>query len=359
MNIAMLSFRLPVAGRKSNGVERVAHELADGLARRGHRVTVWSADPAPPEAAYRVAPLPGRALIHNGLGFRLVSGYLGNILALLPSYSGAHVLIAHGDSLLLPLRPLPVVRIMHGSALDECRTATSLPRRMLQFGVFLQERVTVRMQTTVAISRNTLRRYPSIRHVIPNGTDTRRFRFDPAEKSLHPSILFVGALEGRKRGRFLLEWFNRVVRPACPDATLDMVSEPGPPAPGVEYHHAASEETLAALYRRAWVFASPSSYEGFGLPYLEAMASGAAVVATANPGSREVLGEGCCGLLISHDSDFAPALIDLLTSPSLRRSLARAGLDRATELSLDRMLDGYEALLARYAPPLSAAPQPA
>ncbi len=359
MKIAMISFRLPVAGEKRGGCERVAHDLAHGLARRGHQVTVWTSDPKPPGAAYAVSRCPGTRLLRHWLGFRLVSGYLGNFLVLLPHYRDADVIIAHGDSLLLPARALPVLRIMHGSALDEARTATSLPRKILQFGVYLQELLTVRTQTAIAISRATQLRYPSIRHVIPNGVDTARF-FPSSTKSADPTILFVGTLGGRKRGLLLLQWFVEIIRPALPNARLWMVTEQaGPRAEAVRYLTGVPEAALADLYRSAWVFASPSLYEGFGLPYLEAMASGTAVLATANPGSREVSANGRYAWLAARDSDFAPALLILLNDPAARRAWAARGLERSRELSMDRTLDRYEALLKALASAQVAQPVPA
>lgn len=349
MRIDVLSFRLPVLcpakGLKRGGVERVAHDLANGLAGRGHEVTVWSADLRPPGALYEVRLLPGARFVHSWLGFRLVSGYLGNVLALLPDYAGAQVIIAHGDSLLLPLRGIPVLRIMHGSAFDEARTARSLLRKVLQFGVYLQEVLTAVTQTTIGVSRATKRRYWSVQNVIPNGVDTNRFHPGTGEKSSEPFILFVGTLNGRKRGHLLLKWFTETIRPALPCANLCMVSEPGPPAQGVEYLQGVSDSELAALYRRAWVFASPSTYEGFGLPYLEALASGTAVVATDNPGSCEVLDDGRYGCIIANDQDFAPALLQLLTDDPARARRVELGLQRSRDFSLDRMLDRYEAIL--------------
>jgi len=98
------------------------------------------------------------------------------------------------------------------------------------------------------------------------------------------------------------------------------------------------------LYRRTWVYASPSSYEGFGLPYLEAMACGTPVVASPNPGSREVLDDGRCGVLAT-DASFARELTAILGDAPRRAALAAEGLRRARDYSLSRMVGEYEELL--------------
>src|SRR5687768_2321872 len=79
LRIGLISYALPVEGRKRGGIERVAHELGEGLASRGHEVTVWSYDPAPVGAHYRVRPLPFRKFVESWLGVRLTMGYLGNL----------------------------------------------------------------------------------------------------------------------------------------------------------------------------------------------------------------------------------------------------------------------------------------
>jgi glycosyltransferase involved in cell wall biosynthesis len=128
-----------------------------------------------------------------------------------------------------------------------------------------------------------------------------------------------------------------------------MVTEPGPPADGVRYFTGLPECELAELYRTAWVFASPSVYEGFGLPYLEAMASGTPVVATPNPGSEEVLDGGRYGRLVD-DSGFAPAILALLEDPRARALLTAAGLERSRELSIDRAIAQYDAAIRELVP---------
>ena len=120
----------------------------------------------------------------------------------------------------------------------------------------------------------------------------------------------------------------------------------GASLPGVSYHTGVSDEELAALYRRAWVYASPSTYEGFGLPYLEAMACGTAVIATPNPGSCEVLGDGAYGRLAG-DAEFGRAILALLNNEHARRRWEASGALRAQQFSLSAMIDRYEALLAK------------
>jgi phosphatidylinositol alpha-mannosyltransferase len=347
VTLAMFSYGLPVSGQKRGGIERAAHTLAQGLAERGHRVVVFSHDARPKGAAYEVRELPWKDFVNTWLGRRVTMGYLGNVMALLPDYREFDAIIAHGDSLFLPLKGKPVLRVMHGSALGEARNATSLGRYLLQYGVYLQELLTALTGPhTVGVSANTLQDNRFIHHVIPHGVDMRIFHPEPAGKTPTPSIVFVGTAGGRKRGAFLLDVFARIVRPAHADAQLMFVGPAGPASPGVSYHTGVSDEDLAALYRRAWVYASPSAYEGFGLPYLEAMACGTSVVATPNPGSREVLQDGQFGVL-AEDGAFGDAVLALLGDPARRRQMEAVGLRRAHELSLEAMLDGYETLLRK------------
>ena len=345
LRLAMFSYCLPVDGERRGGIERAAHTLADGLARRGHDVTVFTHDPRPARAGYGVLPLPWKAFVNSWIGRRITMGYLGNVLAILPDYRGFDAVIMHGDSLLAPLAGRPVLRVMHGSARREAQSATSFGRYLLQYGVFVQELLTALCQDrVVAVSENARRDNPFIRRVLPHGVDDAIFTPTPVMRSPEPSILFVGSLDGRKRGRFLLDAFVGHVQRQHPSATLTMVGANGPHCTGVIYRTGVSDAELADLYRRAWIYASPSTYEGFGLPYLEAMACGTPVVATANPGSDELLDAGHYGL-VPADEDFGRVVSDLLGDERLRCSLGAAGSRRAQEFSLGRMLDGYEELL--------------
>lgn len=342
--IAVFNYSLPTLGEKRGGVDHVAHNLARGLAARGHRVMVWTLDSKPVDAAYEVGELPFKKFISSWFGRRVTMGYLGNLISLLPKYGDVDVIIAHGDSLLMPLLGRPLLRVMHGSALGEALSSKSLGRFIMQLGIYPLELLSALTQITVGVSQNTVRYNPFVRRVIPNGIDLKEFCADADGKTEHPSILFVGTLGGRKRGNQLLEWFTDVIHVRHGNATLDLVSARGPTLEGVTYHTGIGVKELALLYQRSWVYASPSTYEGFGIPYIEAMASGTPVVASMNPGSREVLENGRYGQIVK-DKDFANEVCNLLSDHEARSLLSKEGLAHAASFSLDRMIDSYEEII--------------
>ena len=93
------------------------------------------------------------------------------------------------------------------------------------------------------------------------------------------------------------------------------------------------EETLAVMYRLAGVFVFPSLYEGFGLPPLEAMASGTPVVTSNVSSLPEVVGDAAV-LVDPYDPHaIADGIYQVLTDQQLRRDLCRKGVARARQFS--------------------------
>src|SRR5262249_15144999 len=105
------------------------------------------------------------------------------------------------------------------------------------------------------------------------------------------------------------------------------------PPQGVRYLGAVSDDDLPVLYRRAGAFVSPSSYEGFGLTFLEAMASGCPVIGTRVTSVPEVVGEA--GILLSDPDEeaLAAAMAALATDDNLRGELSERGRQRASQFT--------------------------
>lgn len=333
MKIAITSLYLP-SGSKI-GVGYQVHYMANELVKRGHQVTVFSQSGLSPDSLYESVVVPS--------GDRLRTfGFAWNLRK--QNFAGFDVLHACGDDWFLWGKKKP--RLIHtfmGSCLAEMVNIRGAKERARMGLLALFElNATFLANTRVAISENTRHYIPRIQHVIPCGVDISAFT-PTEEKSLHPTLLFVGTMHGRKRGQMLLDLFKTQIRPQIPDAEFWAVCENPVEGEGVRWFGRIPTEELTDLFRRAWVFCLPSTYEGFGVPYIEAMASGTPVVATPNVGAREVLQEGKSGLVVK-DEELAAELIRVLTDSGLRQRLREAGLVRAQDFSWDRVCEQYEAL---------------
>jgi glycosyltransferase involved in cell wall biosynthesis len=335
MRIAFYHCRLPQTGRKPGGVQIFVDRLAEALVERGHDVTAFTyAAPSEPRS-YAVRVLRPRAAAESALVRQYVAPWLFNVRPFGTGFDVAHL---HGDDWFYLRRRVPTVRTFYGAAIFEAATAASLKRRVNSSAIFGLELAAARRADAVyGIGPDSTALFQAD-GVLSYGMDVRPAG---APRADHPVILFVGAWEGRKRGRLLWETFVREVRPRVPDAELWMVSDHAERADGVVWHPSPSDAELADLYDRAWTFCLPSTYEGLGLPYIEAMAHGLPVVATANPGAVDVLAGGRYGLL-APEGGLGDALVRSLADPDLRRQLETASRERIADYAWPRLLDAYE-----------------
>ncbi len=342
MKIAMLNAVLPSKWRgKEGGVTYFVHNLANKLVERGHEVTLFAMDERPDDALYTVHTINAAHWMHNN---RLARYYLTPILFARLKLAKFEAIHTHGDDWLMSPKKMPRVRTMHGSALAEARNSVSWKRRLNHLVLYQMEKLAVhRANKVVANSHDTIRYFPKIRQVIGCGVDTRAFQKGTIVKNEKPTILFVGTLEGRKRGQLLVDLFTSPIKPRLPDAELWLVAEKPVEGDGIVNFGKVSYERLIELYQKAWVFCLPSTYEGFGIPYIEALAAGTPVVASSNPGSCEILEDGRYGL-ICEDTGLATALVDLLQdeSESRRQTMAAQGLERAAVYDWDAITAAYE-----------------
>ncbi|MGH9092644.1 MAG: glycosyltransferase family 4 protein [Acidimicrobiales bacterium] len=174
--------------------------------------------------------------------------------------------------------------------------------------------------------------------VAPPGIERR---FSPGgRRSPEPLVVAVGRLVPVKRFDLLLQALARA-RDKCPDLRAVVIGE-GYERPALEALrsrlHAESwlelpgrvgDDELADWYRRAWVVASASQREGWGMTLTEAAACGTPAVATDIAGHRDAVLDGRSGLLADGVDGMAGALVDVLTDPDLRERLARGALERS------------------------------
>lgn len=331
MRIGLFHCELPQPGRKPGGVSVSVHRLANALANNSRdQVTLFSLDAPPPAARYRhVRLFPNVPWIGTSKVARmlLLPALLNTV-----DFKDIDILHLHGDDWFYFNRPGTTVRTLHGSALREAQSSSSRKRRLAQFLTYGLERLSAQLADTCLAVGEDARLIYEADETVDNGVDLGLFH--PGPKSAHPTVLFVGTWAGRKRGQFLFDQFNRFVRPRIPAAELVMVTDQCPSEPGVRWVKFPDDAALAELYRAAWAFGYPSIYEGFGMPYIESMASGTAVLASPNPGAEYVL-NGCRAGLIADDNTFGKQLCRLLQEPQLRHGYEQCGLRRASQFGWD------------------------
>jgi glycosyltransferase involved in cell wall biosynthesis len=166
-----------------------------------------------------------------------------------------------------------------------------------------------------------------------------------------PVILSVARQYRRKNTSALLRAMP-AIRAAVPDARLRIVGG-GPELPRLEEERLSlglegsvvlmgevpDMATVRDEYRTADVFCLPSLQEGFGIAFLEAMASGLPIVAYRCGAVPEVVPDGEAGLLAPRDDPeaLANALIRLLSEEPLRHRMGEAGRRRASRYSWEEV----------------------
>jgi glycosyltransferase involved in cell wall biosynthesis len=104
----------------------------------------------------------------------------------------------------------------------------------------------------------------------------------------------------------------------------------------IELRGRVDDRTLLALYRSAWVVASASLREGWGMTLTEAAACATPAVATDIAGHRDAVADGETGLLVRDDVDLGAAIARVLADDELRHRLGRAARGRAERLTWPR-----------------------
>jgi glycosyltransferase involved in cell wall biosynthesis len=331
------------------GSERYARELVRGLARVGeleYRVLTPSIAPDAADG------LPNRT-IHSYRASRSTVGRIGAMSLALTApgrirrEAGAEELGCVHYALTTtvpPLGPPAVVTLQdlqHELFPQFFSRAERVYRRLLYHGAARRSRLlivpTEHTKETVIerLGVDTAR----IR-VIPYGVDHERFR--PSAGARQEFILYPANRWPHKNHARLLEAFA-LLRLERPELRLVLTGSghdsDGPP--GVEVRGYVSDDELTELYATASALVFPSLYEGFGLPPLEAMASGCPVAAAQAGSLPEVCGAAARYFDPTSPAEIAHAVLDVLASPD---EWSARGVHRAAEFTWDRAARAHEAV---------------
>jgi len=177
-----------------------------------------------------------------------------------------------------------------------------------------------------------------------------------------PFVLYAGNIKPHKNLERLIEAFHMFRRPMFEHVKLliigDEISKYATLRRAVHrlklHKHVrffgfVPDQTLAALYRLAAVFVFPSLYEGFGLPPLEAMASGTPVVTSNLSSLPEVTGDAAVLIDPYDPSAIADGIHRVLTDEDLRRDLRKKGLARAQQFSWEQSVRRVREIYAQAA----------
>jgi glycosyltransferase involved in cell wall biosynthesis len=338
-----------VLGRQRTGDETYVRNLLGELAgAEGLRLAAVSRRPELVPGGIEPVELPARSQV-----LRMAVGIPRLLRRLRPA-------VAHFQHSLPLTCPCPAVVTVHDLSFERDPAMMGLRDRLIFRSVVPHS--ARRAARVLAVSELTKRdlielyRIPEEKIVVtPNGVDPA-FTPDGPSPNGEPYALFVGALQPRKDARVAIEALA-LLGDGAPRlivagkdrggrADAERAAEQNGLSSRVEFRGHVPQETLASLYRGAACLVFPSRYEGFGLPVLEAMASGTPVVATTAGALPEVAG-GAAILVEERNSVALAGGIERAIAD--RERLVHAGLERARLFTwaetARRTLEVYRSLL--------------
>lgn len=331
---------------------RHAMEMARGLTRRGCTVTLAVLGPsAHPSQRREAASVSGLVLHPTGLTLEWLADSPAALerasasLAVLAE--GVDVVLLHSPALLGAVAwPVPVVTFVHS-----CLTTwfTAVRGTQVDAGLAWRAEATAKGCRRAAILavpshafgaalRSALRLGPV--RVVHHGRDP----ITPVAAVRQDAVLTAGRLWDEAKGLAMLD--QVAARLAVPVRAAGSVAGPG--APAIPLDHlvllgSLDAAGMAAALAGATVFASPASYEPFGLSVLEAAQAGLALVLADIPTFRE-LWDGAARFVPPGDVEaWVIALTETVAAPASWAALAQR---RAALYSADAMVEGTLALLA-------------
>lgn len=347
--IHMIAWR-DLADVEAGGSEIHAAEIAKQWAEAGLEVTM------------RTSYAQGQASVVTRDGYRVIrraGRYLVFPRAALSEAVGRHgpwdamVEIWNGMPFLSPLwtRGRPSVVFLHHLHAEMWRMVLPENPTLARAGELLEARVApllYRRSRIVTLSPSSKQELVDQLGFRPDRVDVvapgLNSRFSPGgTRSPHPLVVAVGRLVPVKRYDRLIRAAAkarangveglelRIVGDGYERPALESVIDELDGGGWVRLVGRASDDEVVSLYRSAWVVASASAREGWGMTITEAAACGTPAVATRIPGHLDAVDDGVTGVLTdpASEDDLAAALVSVLGDADRRAAFGAAALARA------------------------------
>lgn len=321
------------------GAEVFTHELAKGLTKSGHNVTLFTSS------------FPNSKSDEESDGIRIVRrGGKFSVYHKAKQQYEKQFAKENYDIIVDEINTMPffapqfarngerVIALIHQLAREYWFYETPFPVSYLGYH-FLENRWLKKYvnTTTFTVSESTKQDLQQLGfkqiHLLPEGLNFEPLN-DIPQKTLQPTIVFSGRLKRAKRPDHLIKAFVSI-KQKYPQAELWLIGDgilrkelQIKAVDGVTFFGALDNEQRRELIGNAWVLVNPSVREGFGLNIIEANALGTPCVAYDVPGLRDSVIDKKTGLLAQAGciEDLAEKIFLVLSNGYLRRSLGEAGL---------------------------------
>ena len=330
------------------GGHRDIFEHLNGLAARGHDAELWTLGP-PPDWFDLHVPV------------RTFADYEALVAALSPIEA---IKVATWWNTAAAVWQASVLSGIPVYFVQDIETSYYADHKPLQDAVLASYRHEFRYMTISSWNQERLEELGVRATLIPPGIDLDNFRPLPDQERRTDTVLALGRSNPLKNLPLTMAAWDRLPSPR-PELCLFGIEPQLADRPGTRYVTAPSDAEVNRLFNETTVFVQTSTHEGFCLPALEAMATGAAVVCTDAHGNRDFCVDGQnCLMPDATPSAVSAAISRLLGDATLRSAFARAGIETAADYAWPARIDALESFLTEVAAPrevtLSSgvAPQP-
>jgi glycosyltransferase involved in cell wall biosynthesis len=351
-----LSLLIPTIGIDNRGGTRIYIELANILARRGHRVTILV-----PKRANTTTFAIDPKVILKPIGFAISQmediSSIVRMMMLFPLFNDCDVALANyyltsfpiAFSSLFKRRRKNVNLIQHYEPLASGESEKTFPRLKKWLAEisyrFPMEQIAVANWIAERVTRLSKRDV----HIVYPNIDLSVFK--PSDGSVRRVKNIILAFPGKDIWKGWDDFVQAFDHLQKKDPLLKVVASsrfpcPLPPGPYIGVHPRDDNE-LVATYQAAGVYVHPSWWEGCPLSPLEAMACGTPVVAAASEGILEyaVDGDNCLLVQPRATTELADALYRVLHDDQLRERIIAGGYETVKRFAWPRMADQFEELL--------------